>query len=232
MNCIIVDDEIIAQDLLEHYVLKTPVLHLIGKFGNALELFKFLHSNNPVDLIFLDIKMPEISGLELVSALKSTPKIIFTTAYHEHAVDAFNLNAVDYLLKPFSYERFLQAVSKAMPENKLNVKQQAVDNKIFIKSDKKLKGIDVNEILFVESLRNYFVITTTKGEKITIHNTLTYLEEALHEYESIIRVHRSFFVNSSMIKEITGNVVVLEHNYQVPIGQLYREQVLVKLKIL
>src|SRR5690606_2977042 len=115
MNCIIVDDEILAQDILEHYISKTPTLHLLGKFDNAIDLFKFLHTDaQTIDLVFLDIKMPEMTGLELVAALKSMPFVIFTTAYHEFALDAFNLNAVDYLLKPFSHERFLQAVSKAL----------------------------------------------------------------------------------------------------------------------
>jgi DNA-binding LytR/AlgR family response regulator len=105
MNCVIVDDEKLARDVLEHYVLKTPQLQLTGQMSNALDLFRHLHSDAQTDLVFLDIKMPEMTGLELVAALKQVPHIIFTTAYHEYALDAFNLNAIDYLLKPFSYER-------------------------------------------------------------------------------------------------------------------------------
>ena len=117
MNCVIVDDERLARDVLENYILKTPQLKLAAKLSNAMDLFKYLHTDTQADLVFLDIKMPEMSGLELVRALKNVPDIIFTTAYHEYALDAFNLNAIDYLLKPFSYERFLQAISKSSYNN-------------------------------------------------------------------------------------------------------------------
>ncbi|MCL1669553.1 LytTR family DNA-binding domain-containing protein, partial [Elizabethkingia ursingii] len=228
-------NEILAQDVLENYISRTPILNLLGKFENAFDLFKFLHSNTNVDLIFLDIKMPEMSGLELVSSLKNIPNIIYTTAYHDHALDAFNLNAIDYLLKPFSYERFLQGVSKVMSiksfsqENTIAVMK---DDKVFIKSDKKLIGINVNDILYVESQRNYFVIFMINKQKSVIHNTLIYLEDALQEYDNIIRVHRSFFINISMVKEVANNIATLEQGIHIPIGQIYRDQVMAKLKII
>ncbi|PUB32734.1 LytTR family two component transcriptional regulator [Elizabethkingia sp. YR214] len=235
MNCIIVDDEILAQDVLENYISRTPILNLLGKFENAFDLFKFLHSNTNIDLIFLDIKMPEMSGLELVSSLKNIPNIIYTTAYHDHALEAFNLNAIDYLLKPFSYERFLQGVSKAMSTKNLSQENTIAvmkDDKVFIKSDKKLIGINVNDILYVESQRNYFVIFMINKQKRVIHNTLIYLEDALQGYDNIIRVHRSFFINISMVKEVANNIATLEQDIHIPIGQIYRDQVMAKLKII
>lgn len=233
MNCVIVDDEQLAQDVLENYISKTPVLSLVGKFDNAFDLFKFLHANSRVDLIFLDIKMPEMSGLELVASLKKTPHIIFTTAYHDHALDAFNLDAVDYLLKPISYERFMQSISKAMSLNpKATSFKSDKTDKIFIQSDKKLIGFKVSDILYIESQRNYFVIVTKDKNKTTIHNTLSYLEDALKDYENLVRVHRSYFVNLTEVKEIANNVAVIDAKTTVPIGQMYRDQVKDKLKII
>src|SRR5215217_6250449 len=197
MNCIIVDDERLARDVLENYILKTPQLALATTLSNAMDLFKYLHTHTQPDLVFLDIKMPEISGLELVSALKNVPDIIFTTAYHEYALDAFNLNAIDYLLKPFSYERFLQAISKSSynSANKDLISSVKQEQSFFVKSDKKLVNINAKEILYIEGLKNYYVIVTQDSKSTVVHNTLNNLENSLLKYTQIVRTHRSYFVN-------------------------------------
>lgn len=234
MNCVIVDDEKLARDVLEHYVLKTPQLQLTGQMSNALDLFRHLHSDAQTDLVFLDIKMPEMTGLELVAALKQVPHIIFTTAYHEYALDAFNLNAIDYLLKPFSYERFLQAVSKAMRHKQPLAAPAAVEKaeSFFVKSDKKLVQIDPTDLLYIEGLKNYFTIVSQSAKSTIVHNTLSYLDNALARYPHIVRVHRSFFVNIHAIKEIFGNDVRLINNKEIPISQMYRANLMSKLNLL
>jgi two-component system response regulator LytT len=234
MNCIIVDDEKLARDVVENYVLKTPDLNLIGKCSNAIELFQHLQANTTIDLVFLDIKMPEISGLELVTALKQVPDIIFTTAYHEYALDAFNLNAIDYLLKPFSYERFLQAIAKSSYKKEINsINSTAqVGQNFFVKSDKKLVNINVNELLYIEGLKNYYVMITQDGATTIVHNTLTNLEQSLSPYQNMVRIHRSFFINIQAIKTITAHDVVLNNNKEIPISPMYRESLLARLNML
>lgn len=234
MNCIIVDDERLARDVLENYILKTPQLTLVAKLGNAMDLFKYLHTHTQTHLVFLDIKMPEMSGLELVSALKNVPDIIFTTAYHEYALDAFNLNAIDYLLKPFSYERFLQALSKssynsADKDPTFSVEQE---QSFFVKSDKKLVNINAKEILYIEGLKNYYVIVTQNSKSTIVHNTLNNLENSLSQYTQIVRIHRSYFVNIRAIKEISGSDVLLVNNKEIPVSQMYREALMARLNLL
>lgn len=234
MNCIIVDDERLARDVLENYILKTPQLTLVAKLGNAMDLFKYLHTHTQTDLVFLDIKMPEMSGLELVSALKNVPDIIFTTAYHEYALDAFNLNAIDYLLKPFSYERFLQALSKSSYNSADKDPTSSVEQEqsFFVKSDKKLVNINAKEILYIEGLKNYYVIVTQNSKSTIVHNTLNNLENSLSQYTQIVRIHRSYFVNIRAIKEISGSDVLLVNNKEIPVSQMYREALMARLNLL
>lgn len=234
MNCIIVDDERLAREVLENYISRTPQLTLTASLSNAMDLFRHLHADTRTDLIFLDIKMPEISGLELISALKNVPDVIFTTAYHEHALDAFNLNATDYLLKPFSYERFLQAVSKSSYKNarKDTAPRAGGEQRFFVKSDKRLVSINANDILYIEGLKNYYVIVTRDNRSTIVHNTLGNLEISLSQYPQILRIHRSFFVNIQAIKEISGGDVLLVNNKEIPVSQMYREALMAKLHLL
>lgn len=234
MNCIIVDDERLARDVLGNYISKTPQLNLVATLSNAMDLFKYLHTDTPPDLVFLDIKMPEISGLEIVSALKNVPDIIFTTAYHEYALDAFNLNAIDYLLKPFSYERFLQAISKSSYNSihKDTVSAIKQEQSFFVKSDKKLVNINAKDILYIEGLKNYYVIVSQDAKSTIVHNTLSNLETSLAAYPHIVRIHRSYFVNIHAIKEITGSGILLRNNKEIPISPMYREALMVKLNLL
>lgn len=234
MNCIIVDDEKLARDVLENYISKTPQLNLVANLSNAMDLFRYLHTQPHADLVFLDIKMPEISGLELVSALKKVPDIIFTTAYHDYALDAFNLNAIDYLLKPFSYERFLQAVARSSynSANKDTAARIGQENGFFVKSDKKLVNINANDILYIEGSKNYYVIVTRNARSTIVHNTLGNLESSLSKYPHIVRIHRSYFVNIHAIKEITGSDVLLTDNKEIPIGQMYREALMARINLL
>lgn len=234
MNCIIVDDERLARDVLENYISKTPQLTLTAKLSNAMDLFKHLHGDTQTDLVFLDIKMPEVSGLELVSALKNVPDIIFTTAYHEYALDAFNLNAIDYLLKPFSYERFLQAISKSSYKHtsKDTAPVAGEEHSFFVKSDKRLVNIHAKDILYIEGLKNYYVIVTRDTKSVIVHNTLSNLEHSLSKYPYMVRIHRSYFVNIQAIKEISGSDVLLVNNKEIPVSQMYREALMARLNLL
>lgn len=232
MNCIIVDDEHLAQDVLAHYIDRSPGLQLIARLDTAMDLFQLLHKRQDIDLIFLDIQMPELSGLDLVRSLKNLPVVVFTTAYHEHAVAAFDLNVADYLLKPFSYERFLQAVSKVIAGKPGATDPSTTSRQLFIKSEKKLVSVHTDDILYVEGLKNYFVIVTSKRKKIIVHNTLSYFETSLQGAEHIIRIHRSFFVNLHAIKEIAHNMAKLADDLELPIGQMYRDLVMSRLRII
>lgn len=224
MNVLIVDDEPIAQDILEVYIGKTPGLQLAGKCRNALEAFRILNTTQ-VDLLLLDINMPEITGIDFIKTLKNPPLVIFTTAYSEYAIESYELNAVDYLLKPISFERFLKAVNKA--SDILSRKElpagTAQDSSIFIKADGKLVRIDLKQLWFAEGLKDYIQLWTEQG-KMVIHSTMKNFEETLAPYSNFIRVQKSYIVNVEYISEIDGNTIRIK-GQPISIGNTYREQV-------
>jgi len=234
IRCLIVDDEKLAQNVLIHHISKFDVLQLEGVCSNVFELISFLNKDKGIDLIFLDIKMPEISGTDFVTMFNNPPAIIYTTAYNQYALDAFDHNALDYLLKPISLERFSNAVQKAVQLlKKEEVAQHAVEKKeesFYVKSDKRLVKINPEELVYIEGMRNY-VCLYTATDKVMVHGTLSAIEDSLKHLPYICRVHKSFFVNLHMIKYLEQHVIMLHNKKSVPIGQSYREQVYEKLRI-
>ncbi len=220
ISCLIVDDEPLAQDVLEAYVKNTPQLNLVGICNNAIEALEKMKLNQ-VDLIFLDIQMPEITGIDFLRTLKDPPMVIFSTAYQNYAVEGFELNAIDYLLKPFSLERFQKAVKKADELAKLKEEHhQREDEYIFIKSDQKLQKVHYNDILFIEALADYVKIHTPEKRYITLQ-TMKNMEEKLPD-KYFKRVHRSFIVSLDKIMSIVGGSVEVS-GQRIPIGKNYKE---------
>jgi DNA-binding LytR/AlgR family response regulator len=222
-KCIIIEDEPLAQNVLRKYIGEHPTLELIAVCNDALEAQTILTREN-TDLVFLDINLPKLSGINFIKTLVRPPLIIFTTAYPEFAVEGFELNAVDYLLKPFSFERFLKAVNKAI--EKLNTANQHSDGNrsgfIFLKADKKIHKVDLDSIHFIEAIGDYMKVVTDNGQLI-INETLKKLQEEL-PVRSFIRVHKSFIISRNKIKFNEGNYVQLE-NKSIPIGATYRNEV-------
>ncbi|CAA6822339.1 MAG: Two-component system response regulator [uncultured Aureispira sp.] len=227
MNVIIVDDEPLAQEVLETYVSKFPALNLIAKCSNAVEAFDVLNKNN-IDLMFLDIQMPQISGIDFLKTLPNPPQVILTTAYSEYAMDGYELNVVDYLLKPISLDRFAKAVNKAVAkelqenEPSLPASTETADY-IFVKADKKLIKIRFDQINYIEGLKDYVILHTPNGRVVTLQ-TMKSLEIKLPS-DIFMRVHRSFIVNLANISIIEGNTVQIEKKI-IPIGKNYKDVLL------
>ena len=223
-KCIIVEDEPLAQNVLKKYVEEHPMLQLITICNDALEAQTILTQQN-IDLLFLDINLPRLSGINFVKTLTRPPLVIFTTAYPEFAVEGFELNAVDYLLKPFSFERFLKAVNRAV--EKLNAENSTREtNKsgfIFLKSEKKIHKVDLNSIHFIEAIGDYMKVVTDTGQLI-INETMKKLQDELPS-DSFIRVHKSFIISRNKIRFIEGNYVQVADK-SIPIGATYRNDVL------
>src|SRR5687767_8364484 len=210
LTCLIVEDEPIAQDILKSYIDKTEFFEISAQVRNAIDAFTFLQ-NNPVNLLFLDIKMPQMSGIELLKALSNKPKVIITSAYRDYAIEAFDLDVVDYLLKPFSFERFLKAVSKAFNEASGNATNQPVQKALakeksffFVKGNKQLQKIYVDEIVYIESQRDYLKFKLTGEQEIVTRQTIAYYEQFLPA-QLFIRIHRSFIVAIDKIKTAEVN---------------------------
>lgn len=221
IRCLIVDDEPIAQQILEKYIAQIEVLELAGKCNNAFEALNVLHREN-IDLVFLDIKMPLLSGLEMLKTLQNSPKIILTTAFSEFGVESYEYNVADYLLKPISFERFLKAVNKvALPHKTEITKVTRTENKetvsdvIFFRADRKIHKLFFEEIIFIEGNGNYVKVYTESGKPLSVLDKLSDLERKLPE-KQFIRVHKSYIVNSLHIDQIDGNLLKLKgHNVQV-----------------
>lgn len=238
MKVIIVDDEPLALDVIETYVSRMPNLQLVAKCNNAFEANEAL-KNNEIDLMFLDIQMPQLTGIEFLKTLKKPPMVIFTTAYQQYAIEGFELNAIDYLLKPISMDRFMKAVNKATEQYELhhqeaktvaNTEGGAAEDKpdyIFVKADKKLQRVKFSEILYIEGLKDYVIIRTETGRIISLQ-TMKSLEDKL-PVAQFVRVHRSFIVGMDKIHAIVGNMVeVIEKGVpkHLPIGKNYRDELL------
>lgn len=228
INCVIVDDEPIAREIIQTYCAHLPVLNVVASCSNALEAKAALQKQK-IDILFLDINMPVLNGIAFLKTLKNQPQVVFTTAYKEYAVDAFDLSACDYLLKPFSLERFIVAVDKAF--EKLNampvVNQERSEGKnedyIFIKTDGKIYKILYNDLLFVEAQGNYTKIVTAQNTLLPVM-TFSSFEEIVPK-TLFLRVHRSFIINKSKITHIEGNRVFINKN-EIPIGSNYKEDFL------
>lgn len=226
LQCIIADDEPIARQILENYIGDTPHLELVATCKNAFEVLEELQRQS-VDILFLDINMPKLSGLSLLKTMQQKPNVIITTAYSEYAVEGFELAVTDYLLKPFSLERFLQAVMKVksktievVPSTKAAIKPS--DDFIFIKSDKKIIKVNLDDISHVEAYGNYVKVHTDK--MILTPQSLTEFLSKLPD--SFLRIHKSFAINFDYLKLIDGNQIVLNNNVKLIIGKSYRKSVL------
>lgn len=227
MKCIIVDDEPLAIEILESYVGKVEQLALEGSFRNAVSAFTFLQQH-PVDLIFLDIQMPKLSGIDFLKTLKHPPKVIFTTAFRDYALEGFELEVADYLLKPIPFERFLKAVAKVLHQPAGAVlpspaKQENSENYVFFKVDKKMIKTRMADILYIESIKDYVKVRTVEKEVIT-QQKISYLEESLPR-EQFIRIHRSFIVNREKIDAYSATDVEIG-KFHIPIGRNYKNDVM------
>ncbi len=227
LSCIIADDEPIARQILESYIKEIPNLELVASCKNAFEVLSVLQEKK-VAVLFLDINMPKLSGLSLLKTMQHKPKVVITTAYSEYAVEGFELSVTDYLLKPFSLERFLQAVSKVrqqlVPEqNTIGSDDLVMPSKsIFVKSDKKIIKLDFDTINHIEAYGNYIKIFT---------DTMTLVPQTLSDFlkklpDDFIRIHKSFVINFNQLKLIDGNQIVLQNDLKLPIGKSYRKAVL------
>ena len=215
LNCLIVDDEPLALELLESYVSRTPFLHLVDRCDSAIKALSVVEET-PVDLIFLDIQMPELNGLELSRLVGNKVKIIFTTAFEQYAIEGFRVDALDYLLKPFNYSEFLRAATKAL-------RTHPAPESIFVKSDYKLIQIQLKDILYIEGLKDYIRIQTEDKEGgILTLMSMKSIEDHLPG-DIFIRVHRSYIVNINKIKTIERNRIVFGKLY-IPISDSYKER--------
>ncbi|KIO51228.1 LytR/AlgR family response regulator transcription factor [Flavobacterium hibernum] len=220
-RCIIVDDEPPATRILENYIGKVSFLENAGVFNDSLKALEFLNSH-PIDVVFLDIQMPQLTGLQLSKIISKDTKVIFTTAYPDFALEGFELNAIDYLLKPIAFERFYQAVSKLKSEAKVEVTNQSVNEFIFIKTDgkNKFQKLFLNEILYLESLQNYVCVHTLKQQIIT-HSSLKNVIESLPD-KDFIQIHKSFVVALKQI-ESTDSFSVFINSKELPIGATFKD---------
>ncbi|RXG16822.1 LytR/AlgR family response regulator transcription factor [Leeuwenhoekiella aestuarii] len=228
IKAIIVDDEPTAREILITHLKNIALIHIEEEFKNALEALYFLKTNT-VDIIFLDINMPEVSGLSLGKLVQKETKLIFTTAHREYAVEGFELQAVDYLLKPISFDRLLQAVYKCVGQNveqqqkELIIAEEDANNFVFIRSDRKMIKIDFSELLYVESLSDYIKIHTQTQTHVT-RETISNFEAKL-PVNQFIRIHRSFIIAASAIKAYTAEHIEIKSK-TLPISRSYRDSVL------
>jgi len=222
INCLVVDDEPVARSIIRNYCGHLPFLNIIGECGNALDAKAFL-STHKTDLLFLDINMPVLNGISFLNTLKDRPQVIFTTAYQEYAVNAFDLAACDYLLKPFSLERFIIAVDKVkerlQPPGKPGSDSQPQQDYFFIRSEGKVYKIDHSDCLYAEAQGNYTKVVTINTAILTKMSFSAFLE--LLPGEIFTRVHRSFVVNKALISRIEGNRVFIQQK-EIPIAFNYR----------
>ena len=228
IKCAIVDDEPLAVELLASYVKKIPFLELCGKYSNATDALHGI-AEHPIDLLFLDIQMPELNGLELSKMLPENTRIVFTTAFNQYAVDGFRLNALDYLLKPISYADFLEACNKAMQwfqliqqQNDTRPANDEEPKSIFVKSEYKLLQIDLDDIRYIEGLKDYVKIYTEQSPHPILSLMNMKAMEQMLPASRFIRVHRSYIVQKSKIKEIDRNRIVFGDVY-IPIGDSYKQ---------
>ena len=233
LSCLIIDDEELARTLLENYISRLPYLKLAGKFSNPIDALELLQ-NQSVDLIFLDIQMPEMIGTDFLKSLSQKPMVVFTTAYAEYALEGFELDVVDYLLKPFPFERFLKAVNKTSDLSKLKNKGGSAStmysedsvtekNYILVKSEHKVHRISFNDILYIQSMREYVAYYTPKGRILSL-GSLKKLEVDLPQSQ-FLRVHKSYIISKEKVSILEGNMVHIWEK-KIPIGASYREQVL------
>jgi DNA-binding LytR/AlgR family response regulator len=229
IKCLVIDDELPAREIIQKYIAGVDALELAGSCANAVEALSFLQSNT-VELLFLDIQMPHILGTNFMRTLKSPPKVIFTTAYRKYAVEGFELDAVDYLLKPISFDRFLKSVNKILQVNlQINSPSPAAENHaepaqpfLYLRVDRKMVKVLFNDILYIEGLRDYVRIFTTSKTIVTKHLLAT-LEEMLPS-DAFLRIHRSYIISISKIDSYNTDTIEIAKK-ELPIGRLFKHDV-------
>ena len=230
IRCLVIEDEPLAQNILKKYIGVLPSLELVAVCNDALEAQAIVQSKN-IQLIFLDINLPRLSGINFLKTLPQPPAVIFTTAYPEFAVEGFELDAIDYLLKPFSFERFLKSVNKASAKasavTHAAAEEKNTDDFIFLKADKKVYKIDLEDILYAEATGDYAKVVTKESQYLA-NITLKKLLEELPSH-GFIRVHKSYIISASKIKFFEGNYVKVGST-DIPIGAAYREEIFARLK--
>ncbi len=231
MNCIIIEDEIPAQRILKSFINKIPGITLMDTFKAAIEANSFLNGHHDIDVVFLDINLPDMSGLDFIKTVKNPPAIIMTTAYPDYAVRSFELDTiVDYLVKPFSFDRFLRAINKA--KTRIEISKETVDESaeetIFLNVDKTLHKLTLNAILYIESDRNYITVVT-ENKKLSYIDSLKNWIAKLPD-DQFIQVHKSFIINSQFVDKISGNNVFVRA-HKIPIGRTYKQELLKALGI-
>lgn len=237
IRCLLVDDEPPALEIIESYIEMVDDLEVVGKCPNAIQAFSVLQST-PVDLLFLDIKMPKLLGTDFVRSLRQPPKVIFTTAYRDYALDGYELDVVDYLLKPIPFERFLRAVSKVMRVEPAQLKAGQPESLsllpgekptssettfLYFRADRKMVKVFIRDILYIESLKDYIKIITTTVKPLVVKQSISSLEEMLPE-TGFLRIHRSFIVAVDKITAYTPSHVDVA-GQELPIGRLYHKEV-------
>ena len=224
INCAIIDDEPLAAGLLESYAKKTPYLELRGVFNSAIQAMKVLREN-PVQLLFLDIQMPELSGVEFANILPRETKVIFTTAFPQYAIEGYKVSALDYLLKPISYEDFLKSTDKALEWFVTTLKQDTCmrDRFMFVKSDYKLQRVCLDDILYIEGLKDYVRFYLKNGERVMSLMSMKKLDEYLPKPE-FLRTHRSYIVHMTETQMVDRFRIVFDDVY-IPISDNYKEEV-------
>lgn len=226
ISCIAIDDEPLALKQIEQYINKTPFLALMETFENALEAMSFIQDNE-VDLMFVDINMPDLSGMEFVKSLKKPPGVIFTTAYSEYAVEGFRVDAIDYLLKPIGYSDFLQAAEKSRerinPKDKKDIQIESNEKFLLIKSEYKILRINLSDIKYIEGMREYLRIHIENQRPVMTLMSMKKMEDYLPQ-KSFMRVHRSFIVNLNKITVIERNRIVFDKDVYIPVSEQHKEQ--------
>lgn len=230
IRCLMVDDEPLARDVIRRYIEQMPTLKLIDECSNAIQALTILQ-RQPVDLIFLDILLPQLNGIEFLKTLKNSPRIIFTTAYTQYALEGYEFDVVDYLLKPIRFDRFLKAVNKAFPiqnskqvaEPVLNINDKEKESFVYFRADRKMIKIFLKDILYIESMKDYIKIITSHGTVITKQSISSV--EAMLPQKKFLRIHRSYIVSVIKIISFTHEIIETE-KADIPIGKLYRNEVL------
>ena len=228
MNCLVVDDEEMSRMLVKNFVEQTNSLNLIGVCASGTEAMEVLNKSD-VDILFLDIEMPDMSGYDLIKTLVHPPEIVLITAKADHAVEAFNYNVADYLVKPISYARFLQAISKIKDNLRGLGRPKESPNDLYVRSDSKIVRISFDDIYYIEALADYIMIFTQKNKHI-VHSTMKGFQNRLPS-NKFARVHRSYIVNKDKVETIENLFVVMNKKY-IPIGASYKEEFMKQLNLL
>lgn len=227
LKCLIVDDEPLALDILERYVNKTPFLELVHRCASAVEALEVLHSE-AIQLVFLDIQMPDLTGIEFSRLIDKEIRVVFTTAFHEYALEGYKVNALDYLLKPFNYEEFLRAATRAtewfQQRSQLTASPKLVQDFIFVKSEYRLLKIAFNQVVYFEGLKDYIkIITKNNSKAILTLMSLKNLETVLPQ-DRFMRIHRSYIISLSEILSVERNQVIMSDQMRITVADQYKDK--------